>query len=198
MTLLMSECDDFQLLREYAQRGSQAAFGELVRRYIDLIYSSAVRQVGDPHAAEDVTQTVFIVLTRKAGQIKPAWVLSAWLLGVTRFAAKDHLKRARRRRHYEHAAAVERTAVMVSAQDQASVACDCGAVAARAGADGQSQKQLSIVLDEAMAKLSGSARDAMILRFFENKSFRQVGQRLGVSELAARQRVFRGVEKQMC
>src|SRR3954451_1120185 len=108
--MLMTEYDDFELLSKYAHQGSQPAFCELVRRYVDLVYSSAARQVGDPHAAEDVTQAVFIVLTQKARQIRAGLVLSAWLLGVTRFAAKDHLKRARRRRHYEQAAALERTA----------------------------------------------------------------------------------------
>src|SRR5881394_1821496 len=108
--VLMSDRDDFQLLREYADHASEPAFRELVARYIDLVYSSAARQVRDPHTAEDVTQTVFIILAQKARQIRPQLVLSGWLLGVTRFAARDHLKRQRRRRHYEHAAALERTA----------------------------------------------------------------------------------------
>src|SRR5438045_3603024 len=94
--VLMTDRNDLVLLREYADRGLQTAFAELVGRHVDLVYSSALRQVHDAHAAEDVTQAVFILLAQKAGQIRPGSVLSAWLLAVTRFAAKDHLKRSRR------------------------------------------------------------------------------------------------------
>jgi RNA polymerase sigma factor (sigma-70 family) len=190
----MSDRDDFQLVREYADHGSQPAFGELVRRYIDLVYSSAARQVRDPGGAEDVTQTVFIVLARRARELRPGLVLSGWLLGVTRFAVKDHLKRARRRRHYEQAAALERTAVMVSAQNSGSLPHLGSAIEGGEG-DTQARQALANVLDDALARLASAARDAMVLRFFENQSFKQVGQRLGISEVAARQRVFRALEQ---
>src|SRR3954465_13188343 len=188
--VLMSDRTDFQLLREYFDRQSQAAFCELVARYINLVYSSALRQVRDPHAAEDVTQTVFIILAQKGRQIRAKAVLAGWLLGVTRFAARDHLKRTRRRRHYEHAAALERTAAMVSAQNN-----DSQSRNTKAAGDMQTRERLTVVLDDALAKLGASARDAMILRFFENQSFKQVGDRLGITEVAARQRVFRSLEQ---
>jgi RNA polymerase sigma factor (sigma-70 family) len=194
----MTNRADLELLREYADHGSQPAFCELVRRYIDLVYSSAVRQVGDAHTAEDVTQIVFIILTKKARELRPGLLLSGWLLGVTRFAARDHLKRERRRRHYEQAAALERTAIMMSAENGASRASSSeseGGVAAAGMVDGQIAKQFATVLDDALAKLRASARDAMVLRYFENQSFKQVGERLGISELAARQRVFRALEQ---
>lgn len=51
--LRVNERTDQQLLREYAERRSEAAFSELVRRHIDLVYSAALRMVRDPHLAED-------------------------------------------------------------------------------------------------------------------------------------------------
>jgi DNA-directed RNA polymerase specialized sigma24 family protein len=74
----MNERADLDLLRDYFEQGSQAAFAELVRRYVNLVYTSAVRQVRDAHAAEDVTQAVFIVLAKKAKQVRGGTVLSAW------------------------------------------------------------------------------------------------------------------------
>src|SRR3954465_5068861 len=162
--VLMSDRTDFQLLREYFDRQSQAAFCELVARYINLVYSSALRQVRDPHAAEDVTQTVFIILAQKGRQIRAKAVLAGWLLGVTRFASKDHLKRARRRRHYEHAAALERTAAMVSAENNGSP--NCHTTGASDPGDAHTPQQLNAILDDALARLGASARDAMMLRFF--------------------------------
>ena len=63
----MVEMDDRQLLREFAESGSEAAFTELARRHVNLVYSVAFRQMGNAHDAEEITQAVFIILARKAG-----------------------------------------------------------------------------------------------------------------------------------
>jgi len=60
---------DPQLLRAYAEDHSEAAFGELVRRHVDLTYSVALRIVRDTHLAEDVTQAVFVALAQNAGTL---------------------------------------------------------------------------------------------------------------------------------
>src|SRR5688572_357034 len=98
--------DESQALREFVQTGSHAAFGELVARHVDLVYSCALRQVhGDKHMAEDVAQAVFILLARKAKSLRYETVLAAWLVTATRYAALDALKaQARRRRHERRAA----------------------------------------------------------------------------------------------
>jgi len=105
--------DDTQLLRRYAEEGFEPAFSELVARHINLVYSAALRQVGgDTHLAQDVTQTVFADLARKAGTISSRQVLTSWLYQATRFAAAQcvgqasrlslkYLRQARRLSYFE-------------------------------------------------------------------------------------------------
>ena len=181
----MAQRDDFELLREYAANGSQQAFAEVVRRYVDLVYSAAMRRVRDRHAAEDVTQVVFIVLAKKARRLRPGPVLSAWLLGVTRLAANDWLKAEARRGRREEAAGRERAHQMK--RDTTSPTSHA--------AGGTDEACVGGVLDDAIAKLPAGAREALVLRFFEGKSFREVGERLAISEAAAKQRVLRSLER---
>src|SRR3954467_7098527 len=96
---------DSTLLSDYVAHRSHDAFAQLVDRYINLVYSAALRRTGDRHLADDVTQAVFIVLYRKAGHIRSAKTLPAWLLNATRYAASNCLRLESRRRHHELQAA---------------------------------------------------------------------------------------------
>jgi len=166
--------EDHDLLREYAERRSERAFAELVARYLDLVYSAAVRVVGERHLAQDVAQSVFIRLACRAGTLPKGTILAAWLHRHTHFAACNALRSERRQR--EHArVAMELTTL--NSDDEAV------------------WPQVAPLLEEAMSHLGRKDHEAVVLRFFENKSLREMGAALGLSDDAAQKRVSRALEK---
>jgi len=166
--------EDMELVRDYATRRSEAAFETLVERHVNLVYSAAMRQVRDPHLAEEVTQTVFTILARKAGALGPDTIVPSWLHRAAGYAAADAL-RARRRR-----ALREQEAVMQSTPEES---------------DDAVWQQIAPLLDAAIAALGEKDRHAIVLRFFQNKTLFEVGAALGASEDAAKKRVHRALEK---
>jgi RNA polymerase sigma factor (sigma-70 family) len=163
---------DSQLLSRYLCEKSQDAFAELVRRHLDLVYSAALRQVRSPQLAEEISQSVFTDLARDAHKLKPDTVLTAWLYRVARRTAIDVIRREIRRQ------ARERLAVEMAAMNTAS-----------------EWTRIEPLLDEAMDALDETDRAAVLLRYFDNKSLREVGQALGTSDDAAQKRVSRAVER---
>src|SRR6516165_7480200 len=99
--------DDLTLLREYAWRNSEEAFATLVSRYVNLVYSVALRQVRDPGLAEEITQAVFIILARKAGSLRDQTILPGWLCRTARYASANALTIQRRRQHREQQACMQ-------------------------------------------------------------------------------------------
>src|SRR5213083_2977278 len=101
----MNNLTDQQLLRDYTGSRSEAAFAELVRRHVDLVYSAALRMVRDIHLAEDVAQGVFAALAQSAPQLRDRPVLSGWLHRTTQNLAANIVRSDVRRRAREQEAA---------------------------------------------------------------------------------------------
>ena len=168
---------DVELLRSYVENGSESAFTELVQRHIALVYSVALRRVGgDSYLAEDVTQTVFHDLARKAATLGDRDHLRGWLFLGANLASAAVVRGERRRKARELAAHTMQPTI-----SPADPAADWG--------------QLRPVIDEAIVALKADDREAVLLRFFERRSFTEVGAVLQVTEEAARKRVERSLEK---
>jgi len=164
----------WELLQQYARHGDQQAFARVVSEHVDMVYSACLRQVGDKHLAEEVTQAVFVILARKAAALGDHIVLGAWLHKTARYAALNALKIERRRRIHERKAAEM-------------------AMELRNHAPGWIG--LEPVLDEGIARLPENDRAAIMLRFFQKRSVADVGSVLGVSEDAAGMRISRALDK---
>ncbi|MBX3731097.1 MAG: sigma-70 family RNA polymerase sigma factor [Verrucomicrobiae bacterium] len=170
---------DAQLLQEYARSGSEPAFGELVTRHAGMVHAAALRQTGNPDWAEEVTQAVFVLLARKAGSLSPDTILAGWLMRATRFAASDLLRGERRR------LARETTAFQMNDPSESGSASESGRLWDR----------IAPVLDACLARLREGDRNALLLRYFQNRSLAEIGASLGIAEDAARKRVTRALDR---
>ena len=172
----MSPTDDAELLRRYVRDRSEEAFAALVERHLDAVYAVALRQArGDTHFARDITQVVFTALARKAAGLTEHAVLGGWLYRTTRFAARDAIRvEVRRRKREQEAVRMEECAPTVSAEVD--------------------WEALRVVLDDAMTELRDAERDAVWLRFFQGRTFSEIGEQLRIGESAARMRVSRALD----
>jgi len=167
--------DSQTLLSQYVNDRSEMAFRELVTRYINLVYSTALRLVDhQSQLAEDVSQTVFIALAKKARTLPADVMLGGWLHQHTRFAAAKIMRGERRRQNRERQAT---EANMLEDHSKSNL------------------DQIAPILDEAIGELGAADRTAILLRFFEKKDLQSVGEALGTSDEAARKRVNSALDK---
>jgi RNA polymerase sigma factor (sigma-70 family) len=167
---------DAELLREFSRKSDQAAFTTLVHRHVDLVYATAIRKVDDSGAAEEVAQNVFAALARKAWQFASDDSLPAWLHRTTLLEAKSSLRAELRRRRRERAAAELGTTMNIP-NDQTAL------------------RALLPLLDEALLLLREKDRTALLLRYYERQSLRDLGAALGIGEDAAQKRVAVALER---
>ncbi|HTH45965.1 MAG TPA: sigma-70 family RNA polymerase sigma factor [Candidatus Limnocylindria bacterium] len=166
--------DDMELVRQYARENAEEAFATLVSRHVNLVYSVALRLVRDPHLASEVTQTVFIILARKAGALSPRTIVAGWLCQTARHTCAKALTQQHRRQQREQ------EAFMQSHLNEP---------------DSEAWRQIEPLLDTAMAELGEQDHHALVLRYFEGRNFKDVSVALGTSEAGAKMRVSRALEK---
>ena len=167
---------DVHLLQRYARDRDEEAFTEIVNRHGGMVYSAALRQTaGNVHLARDILQIVFGDLARKAGAVSDNVVLAGWLHRATVLAAA-HLKRREGRRQMR-----EELAMRIE-----------GSIATNGPDD---WRQIEPVVDQLLSNLNARDRDVLLLRFFQERSLKEIGEMIGCGESGASQRISRALEK---
>jgi RNA polymerase sigma-70 factor (ECF subfamily) len=169
----MALLDDHQLLRAYS-RGDEQPFEILVERYFRMVYTVAARQTGDLHLAEEIAQSVFLILSRKARAFSSKNSIPGWLLRTTRFVCLDAIKMRRRRAEHEQKLAVNLEHTHQSKSEPST---------------------MELLLDDAIQALRPDEQASIVARFFEGKDFQEIAQMFAITEHAARKRNSRCLAK---
>jgi RNA polymerase sigma factor (sigma-70 family) len=170
-----AERDDAELLSAYV-RGDEQAFESVVKRYFGLVYAIALRRLGNPSWAEEATQSTFIILARKARTLSNGLLLRPWLLKTARFICNDVLKSQRRRQQHEEPMEADLAELPESNGDR----------------DGGQAREL---VEQALLSLPTTEQACLVARFYEGRTFKEVGHVLGLTEDAAQKKVSRSLEK---
>src|SRR6266487_667906 len=168
---------DNQLLESYVSYRSERAFRELVERHINLVHSAALREArGDAALAEDITQAVFTELVRRAKHLTRHPALAGWLYTCVRLTTANVRRSEGRRQRREQEAFTMNQLLNSDPADKL-------------------WQQVRPELDDVMHELNEEDRTAVVMRFFEGRSLKEVGLALGLTENAARMRVERSLDK---
>lgn len=166
---------DTELLRQYSESGAEPQFTELVQRHINLVYFTALRRTGgDTALAQDIVQSVFATAARKASNLVNHVSLTGWLYTTTRNIAAKAVRKEQTRRHYENLAAMDTlTGTEPSAE----------------------WERLRPIIDGVLGEMPVADREAILIRFFQGRSYVDMSAMLQISEDAARMRLERALER---
>ena len=173
---MSAEPTDLDLLRSFSRRGEQTAFAQLVRRYLNLVFGTALRKTGDAGSAEEISQNVFAALARKSWRFAADDSVPAWLHRAAILESKAWLRGKIRRQNRERIAIELETTMQTSTDDP-------------------TWRNLMPLLDEGLLSLREKDRTALLLRFHEKRSLREVGAILGINDDAAQKRIATAVDR---
>ncbi len=173
----MNDCDTAELLKRYTAARDEAAFAELVRRYAALVHGTALRICGGrADLAEEASQAVFIRLAQHAPRLLARPQLGGWLHEVACTTTLGLLRAEKRRRQRESTAHALHEADPMTPNDA-------------------SWQELAPHIDEGLRSLASADREAVVQRFFEGKSARQIAEGLNASPEAVQKRISRALER---
>jgi RNA polymerase sigma factor (sigma-70 family) len=164
---------DWQLLQQYVNEKSESAFTRIVEKHLKLVNGVCYREIGNEQVAEDAVQVVFLLLAQKAGSISKGASLAGWLFTASRLVSRNALRHEMRRKKVEAAAALQMEYFT----------------------PGGAWSQIDPHLNEALAALPDSDKQALLLRYFDGLSVREVANELGSTETAAKVRIWRSLQK---
>ena len=171
----MTDPNDWQLIKMYVEEDKQAAFDTLVRRQMDLVYCTCLRELGEPSLADDATQAVFLILARKATSFRPGTTLSSWLFQTALLTSKNVLRRERRQQAREQRMVAEMERTMPPRPS--------------------GWEEMEPLLNEALKGLPTAQRGLVLERFLEDRPIAEIGSARGISEDAARMRLNRALDR---
>ena len=157
-----------------ARRGDGPSFAELIRRHERLALGVAYGVLHDGQLAGDVVQEAFVRAWRRLDGLAQASSFAPWLCGIVRNLCVDQKRRRR---------------LAVCGIEEANGEADGRA---RDPADEMGRRELSERVSAALDGLDETTRSAMVLRYYENLSSKEIGELLGLSSAAVDMRLMRG------
>ncbi|RUL89149.1 RNA polymerase sigma factor [Tautonia sociabilis] len=164
-----------ELLHRFAEEGDEAAFEAIVRRLGPMVLGVCRRMLGDRHAADDAFQATFLVLARRAGEIRDGRRLGPWLFGVAHRVARRARSRELRRRAREWSEVDDLPGSPEGA--------------------GPERSEVLAALDDEIARLPEAQRRPIVLCYLSGLTIDQAADRLGIPVGTARSRLARGRDR---
>jgi len=171
------DASDEQYIINRVLKGDTDAFGLLVKRYQKPIFNLMYRMSGSFDEAAELTQEAFIKAYEKLEHFQPGKKFFSWLYAVGINHAKDLIRKNKRRRYFEENS--EKTSELGCLSEQQ---------------DSMYDRLDFQQIEKVLVGMPLKYREAIILRYHEEMSLRDIAQALQISVSAAKMRVSRGLE----